>query len=159
DAARRGAIVETLGQTGVVSEIALEIRPKDGPPRTGLLSLVRIELGGQECTLGTYRDITEAKRAEEQLQASRAALRSPATRQQDIREHERTRIAREIHDSLGQALTALKLQLAAAQDLAAREAPALGGRLHETAVMVDDLVKSVRRIASELRPPILDQLG
>src|SRR5262249_41539867 len=126
---------------------------------TGLLSLVRIELGGQECTLGTYRDITEAKRAEEQLQASRAALRSLATRQQDIREHERTRIAREIHDSLGQALTALKLQLAAAQDLAAREAPALGGRLHETAVMVDDLVKSVRRIASELRPPILDQLG
>ena len=159
DAAHRAAVVETLKQTGVVSDIALEIRTKDGPPRTGLLSLVRIELGGQDCTLGTYRDITEAKRAEEQLRASRAALRSLATRQQDIREDERTRIAREIHDSLGQALTALKLQLAAAQDAAAQEAPALGGRLHETAVMVDDLVKSVRRIASELRPPILDQLG
>ncbi len=159
DATHRAAVIETLKRTGTVSDIALEIRTKGGPPRTGLLSLVRIELGGQDCALGTYRDITEAKRAEEQLRASRAALRSLATRQQDIREDERTRIAREIHDSLGQALTALKLQLAAAQDAAFREAPALSGRLHETAAMVDDLVKSVRRLANELRPPILDQLG
>ncbi len=159
DATHRATVIETLKQTGVVSDIALEVRTKEGMPRTGLLSLVRIVLGGQDCTLGTYRDITEAKRAEEQLRASRAALRSLATRQQDIREDERTRIAREIHDSLGQALTALKLQLAAAQDAAAWATPALSGRLHETSVMVDDLVKSVRRIASELRPPILDQLG
>ena len=159
DPAQRAAIMDTLRHTGVVTDVALEIRPKDGPRRTGLLSLVRIELGGQDCTLGTYRDVTEAKRAEEQLRASRAALRSLATRQQDIREDERTRIAREIHDSLGQALTALKLELAAAQDAASRESPALSGRLRVTALMVDDLVKSVRRIASELRPPILDQLG
>src|SRR5439155_292806 len=56
-------------------------------------------------------------------------------------------------------LTALKLQLAAAQDAAATEAPALSARISETALMVDDLVKSVRRIATELRPAILDQLG
>jgi PAS domain S-box-containing protein len=156
---RRAAIFERLRAEGAVNEIELELHPRDSEPRTGMLSLVRIELGGQQCTLGTYRDITEAKRAEEQLRASRSALRSLATRQQDIREDERSRIAREIHDSLGQALTALKLQLAAAQDAAAREAPALSTRLAETALMVDDLVKSVRRIATELRPPILDQLG
>ena len=115
--------------------------------------------GTIQAALGITRDVTETRRAEEQLRASRAALRSLATREQDIRESERTRIAREIHDSLGQALTALKLQLAAAQDAAMKEAPALGSRLHETAGMVDDLVKSVRRIASDLRPPILDQLG
>jgi PAS domain S-box-containing protein len=158
DAARRESIVERLRTEGVVSDIELELYPRDSAPRTGLLSLVRIELGGQQCTLGTYRDVTEAKRAEEQLRASRAALRSLATRQQDIREDERTRIAREIHDSLGQALTALKLQLVAAQD-AAKEVPPLSARLAETAAMVDDLVKGVRRIATELRPPILDQLG
>jgi two-component system, NarL family, sensor histidine kinase UhpB len=112
-----------------------------------------------QALLGMTRDITETRLAEEQLRASRTALRSLATRQQDIREDERTRIAREIHDSLGQALTALKLHLAAAQDAAAREAPSLGHRLIETAVMLDDLVKMVRRIATELRPPILDQLG
>jgi len=159
DAARRASIIEKLSAEGVVNDIELELRPRDREPRNGLLSLVHIVLGGQQCTLGTYRDVTEAKRAEAQLRASRSALRSLATRQQDIREDERTRIAREIHDSLGQALTALKLQLAAAQDAAATEAPALSARLSETALMVDDLVKSVRRIATELRPAILDQLG
>jgi len=159
DPAQRASVIERLRDEGVVNDLEVEMHPRDSAPRTGLLSLVRIELGGQQCTLGTYRDVTEAKRAEEQLRASRAALRSLATRQQDIREYERTRIAREIHDSLGQALTALKLQLAAAQDAAATEAPALSARLAETALMVDDLVKSVRRIATELRPPILDQLG
>src|SRR6266498_3773205 len=159
DAGRRAAIIEMLAKTGVVTDIEIELRPRGSPPRTGVLSLVRMELGGQQCTLGTYRDVTEAKRAEEQMRASRAALRNLATREQDIRESERTRIAREIHDSLGQALTAFKLQLAAAQDAAHKEAPALEARLHETALMVDDLVKSVRRIATDLRPPILDQLG
>ncbi len=115
--------------------------------------------GTIQAALGITRDITEARRAEEQVRASRAALRSLATRQQDVREDERTRIAREIHDTLGQALTALKLQLSAAQEAAAKDAPALKARLHETTLMVDDLVKSVRRIASDLRPPILDQLG
>jgi two-component system sensor histidine kinase UhpB len=123
-------------------------------------------------TVGSMMDITHRKRAEEQLQASRAALRLLAARHQDVREDERTRIAREIHDSLGQALTALKLQLASAQAAAASAAPAhpahpappapplpLAARLRETAQMVDDLVKSVRRIATELRPPILDELG
>jgi two-component system sensor histidine kinase UhpB len=109
--------------------------------------------------VGSMMDVSERKRSQEQLQASRAALRQLAARQQDVREHERARIAREIHDSLGQALTALKLQLAAAQTAAGTEAPALRERLSETALMVDDLVKSVRRIATELRPPILDQLG
>src|SRR5881296_2311930 len=150
DPARRASIIERLRTEGVVNDIELELHPRDSAPRTGLLSLVRIELGGQECILGTYRDVTEAKRAEEQLRASRTALRSLATRQQDIREDERSRIAREIHDSLGQALTALKLQLVAAQDAAATETPALSARLAETALMVDDLVKSVRRIATEL---------
>ncbi len=157
--ADRASVIDRLRDEGVVNDVELDLHPRDSAPRTGLLSLVRIELDGQQCTLGTYRDVTEAKRAEGQLRASRAALRSLATRQQDIREDERTRIAREIHDSLGQALTALKLQLVAAQDSAVTEAPALSARLAETAAMVDDLVKSVRRIATDLRPPILDQLG
>ena len=109
--------------------------------------------------VGSMMDVTERKRSQEQLQASRAALRLLAARQHDVRESERTRIAREIHDTLGQALTALKLQLAGAQTAATQEAPALRERLSETALMVDDLVKTVRRIATELRPPILDQLG
>lgn len=158
-AAKRSALIQSLLKTGVINDVELEIESADGPPRAGLLSLVLIEIGGEQCTLGTYRDITEAKRAEAQLRASRTALRSLATRQQDIREDERTRIAREIHDSLGQALTALKLQLCAAEEAASKDAPGLSPRLHDTTLMVDELVKTVRRLATDLRPPILDQLG
>ena len=159
DAARRATIIKTLLRTGVIHDIELDIKSGDGASRNGLLSLVLVEVGGEQCTLGTYRDITEAKRAEEQLRASRTALRSLATRQQDIREDERTRIAREIHDSLGQALTALKLQLSAAEEAASNDRPGLRPRLHDTTRMVDELVKTVRRLATDLRPPILDQLG
>ena len=159
DLPRRAEIIKSLLRNGVIHDIELDIKLEDGASRAGLLSLVLIDVGGEQCTLGTYRDITEAKRAEEQLRASRSALRSLATRQQDIREDERTRIAREIHDSLGQALTALKLQLSAAEDAASKDAPGLGPRLHDTKQMVDELVKTVRRLATDLRPPILDQLG
>lgn len=156
---QRASLMQKLAETGTVGDLELEVLRRGGATRVVMLSLVRIELGGQPCTLGAYRDVTEGKRAEEQLRASRAALRSLATRQQEVREGERTRIAREIHDSLGQALTALKLQLAAAHDAAARNTPSLSDRLAETTQMVDDLVKAVRKIATELRPAILDQLG
>jgi PAS domain S-box-containing protein len=159
DPSRRASLIKMLAETGTVGDIELEVRRRGGPTRIVVLSLVRIELGGEACTLGTYRDVTEGKRADEQLRASRAALRSLATRQQDVREDERTRIAREIHDSLGQALTALKLHLAAAHEAAARGSAGVADRLSETAQVVDDIVKGVRRIATELRPPILDQLG
>lgn len=120
---------------------------------------LRDAAGAIQSVLGITRDMTQRKTAEEQLQASRTALRRLAARQQDVREKERTRIAREIHDTLGQSLTALKLALAAAWEASQRGEPGLAGRLSETMRLVDDLVKSVRRIATELRPPILDELG
>ncbi|MDP3910646.1 MAG: PAS domain S-box protein, partial [Gemmatimonadales bacterium] len=109
--------------------------------------------------VGSIMDVSDRKRAEKRLQSSRAALRQLATREQDIREDERARIAREIHDSLGQALTALKLDLAAAHAAAASGGTGVLERLAQTALLVDDLVKGVRRIATELRPAVLDQLG
>ena len=146
------------GETGTLEFEVIGLKGRRRWLSTNAVPL-RDGAGAVQALLGMTRDVTEARLAEEQLRASRTALRSLATRQQDIREDERTRIAREIHDSLGQALTALKLHLAAAQDAAAHEAPSLGHRLVETAAMLDDLVKMVRRIATELRPPILDQLG
>lgn len=127
------------------------------------LNMHAVPLRGPDGTitaaLGITRDMTQRRHAEQALQASRAALRLLATRHQNVREGERTRIAREIHDSLGQALTALKLQLAALQDGATKQGSPLAASLSETALMVDDMIKGVRRIATELRPPILDQLG
>jgi signal transduction histidine kinase len=99
------------------------------------------------------------KQAYEELRSSREELRALTTHTEQVREQERTRISREIHDELGQALTALKMDLAT---LGATSGAADGG--HEAAPrrlidLVDHMIASVRRIASELRPQILDDLG
>jgi len=114
---------------------------------------------------GIQRDVTDRTRAAEELEQSREELRALAARLQAIREEERTRIAREIHDELGQALTALKLDLAWCGPRRARGTGA--GRTSEPVRAIDESITDridetmqiVRRIASELRPSVLDQLG
>ena len=92
-----------------------------------------------------------------QLQGAREQLQSLSRHVERVRERERARIAREIHDELGEALTSLKIDLAR---LAHHQAPP-----HETQTLkalpaaVDGLIESVRRIAHELRPHVLDDLG
>jgi signal transduction histidine kinase len=98
------------------------------------------------------------RRAYKELQASREELRALSTHLERVREDERTRISREIHDELGQALTALKI------DLVHLFADAKGhghrdGDSRRLTVAIDEMIAAVRRIASELRPQILDDLG
>ncbi|HLY61477.1 MAG TPA: PAS domain S-box protein [Terriglobia bacterium] len=105
---------------------------------------------------GFIRDITERKRAEEELQQSRDQLRALAARLQNVREEERTRVAREIHDELGQALTAIKIDLSSLiHDMPAEKKE----KSESTLKLVDDTIQSVRRISTELRPGILDDMG
>lgn len=110
------------------------------------------------------RDITERKQAEKQLYDSREQLRALAAYLQSVREEERTRIAREVHDELGQALTGLKMELAWLEKKMS-EASGLSSlrRLKEKMKvmpeLVDSIISSVRKIATELRPGVLDDLG
>lgn len=111
-----------------------------------------------------FRDITPRRVAEEELNRSRDQLRSLAARLETTREEERTRIAREVHDQLGQMLTGLRMdaawinkRVAACADAALREP--LSERLASMIELLDDTVKTVRRIAAELRPGVLDDLG
>ena len=110
--------------------------------------------------LGIQRDITDRHRAAEEIAESREQLRALAARLETIREEERTRIARELHDELGQALTGLKLDLAWIERRLSRHAQAeLVTRCANLLGRLDDVMVSVRRIITELRPSVLDQLG
>ena len=84
-------------------------------------------------------------------------LRALAARNESIREDERTAIARDIHDQLGQALTALKLDLGwLGRRITADE---LLGKLDEMARATDEIIRTVRRISADLRPGVLDDIG
>ncbi len=101
----------------------------------------------------------ERNKAERQLHESHEQLRALSAHLQTVRENERTRIALEVHDELGQALTGLKLDLArlARQPPRARSSPA--EKIKPLVARVNATIQTVRRIATELRPGILDNLG
>ena len=104
--------------------------------------------------------LDEGKRAEEKIRKSRERLRNLSGRLQSLLEEERTRISREIHDELGQALTALKLDLSLTRrSLVSHGLAEQSAKIHEIERSVSRIIRTVRRIATELRPGILDELG
>src|SRR6266705_3383465 len=104
-------------------------------------------------------EIAERERAEEQFKASLDQLRALAARLQSVREEERTSIAREIHDELGQACTAIKMDLALIGRKTTKRQTHLRAKVDSASRLVDDMIVTLRRIASELRPRTLDDLG
>ena len=114
---------------------------------------------GSIAFLAVLRDVTDRKRAERELRESREQLRQLSASLQAVREEEKARIARELHDELGQALTGLKMDLA---QLVTQLAPEQQGAIDQANAMktlIESTVASVRRIATELRPLMLDDLG
>lgn len=108
---------------------------------------------------GVQRDVTEEVTRQETLERSERQLRDLAERLETIREDERTRISREIHDELGQALTALKLDVAWVRNRLPRGNGPVTERTDAILTRVDETMATVRRIATELRPSILDKMG
>ncbi|RKP45978.1 PAS domain S-box protein [Trinickia fusca] len=108
------------------------------------------------------RDVTERMKADDDLKKSREALRKLSANLQNVREEEKTRIARELHDDLGQQLTALKIDLSSIElSLGANESasPDVLAQLRGMRRIIDTTVASARRIAADLRPVMLDDLG
>ncbi len=107
------------------------------------------------------RDITERKIAEDSVIKSRKELLKLSDHLQTIRENERTHIAREIHDELGQSLTALKIDISMlkSSDHLSKADPDVFVKLESMISLVNDTIASVQRISAELRPRMLDVLG
>ena len=119
----------------------------------------QVRLKTSELVAFYERFTNERKIAEIQLQQSRDELRQLASHLQNVREEEQTRIAREIHDQLGQEMTGLKMDVAWLKKAAAPEQEAFHKKLNEMSALLDISIQSVRKIASNLRPSILDDFG
>ncbi|MCY1396576.1 Membrane-bound lytic murein transglycosylase F [compost metagenome] len=105
---------------------------------------------------GIVWDISESKRIEIELASSREQLRELSAHLESVREEEKARIAREVHDELGQMLTVLKLETSMCELAYAQLDPGLNERLNSMKRLIAQLFQLVRDVATALRPPILD---
>jgi two-component system, NarL family, sensor histidine kinase UhpB len=108
---------------------------------------------------GIVLDISGQKKADDDLLASRRELRLLSANIETLREAERTRIARELHDDLGQQLTSLKLELTTLSAMLPQDNGPPCEKIREMRAMMGSAITSVRRIAADLRPIMLDELG
>jgi PAS domain S-box-containing protein len=108
---------------------------------------------------GVTIDVTERRRAEEELRRSREQLSDLSAHLEWVREEERARIAGEIHDELGQALTALRMDVSWLRTHAGAPPERVLAKLRDMEELIDDTIGRARRICSELRPGVLDDLG
>jgi PAS domain S-box-containing protein len=122
-------------------------------------SVLKDEQGNVITILSLVHNVTERRKAEETLNRSYEEIRQLSNHLQNIREEERSHIAREIHDELGQQLTVLKMDvLGLGKKLSGADA-AIHEKIGEIVELLDTTVRSVRRISSELRPSLLYNLG
>ena len=137
------------------------VRPRKSAPFYASITSSVIYAGdGKKAGLRLLvRDITETKQREEDLHNSKNQLRALAVRLQEIREEERNRLARELHDEFGAALTALKLDLAWLKGHIAWAVPEIHDRIDSMSKLIDITTQSVSRTATMLRPRLLDHFG
>lgn len=138
----------------------IRVRHKDGSWRyfEGIVKK-RLSNGRVAGVVINARDITERKRADEELRTSRQQLRDLSAHLQATREQERKQIARDLHDELGQGLTALKMELSWLAKKLPGNQRLLQEKVNSLSKVVDNTVHAVQRISTELRPGILDDLG
>jgi PAS domain S-box-containing protein len=120
---------------------------------------LRVDYEGKECLLGMGIDISDRKQAEHLLRQSSERLRELSAHLQKVREEERIRISREIHDELGQQLTVLKMDISWLKRKVPAEDPRVEQKMNDLMKVIDHTVKTVRKISSDLRPSLLDDLG
>jgi len=121
--------------------------------------IIKDDQGRVIALAGTNQDVTERKALEDKLKQSREQLRQLSAYLENAREEVQGRIARELHDEIGGILTGVKMDIAKLQRLLSPVNQKTTGQFETLFQTIDQGVETVRRIASELRPAILDDLG
>jgi len=162
--ATHSAHIRRFGEAGVESRRMNAQRVVTGLRRNGEEFPIEASISRTSEHDRTYftvilRDITERMLAESALRRSKEELREFAATASSVREQEKSRVARELHDELAQSLTALKMDVTWLKERVPAEQQALVGKLESMQEMLDGTVKATRRISSDLRPLMLDDLG
>ena len=145
-----------------IYDVEYRVRTKSGEPRWvhSRGQALWNDSGEPYRMVGWILDITERKRDDEALRASREEMRRLSAHIQHVREEEKARIARELHDDLGQQLTALKMATSLLESGVRTDQPwPAQSALNGLYAMIDELVESIRHIAADLHPVMLDDLG
>jgi len=119
----------------------------------------QVTVAGRTLFTAVLRDISERRRAEAAIKSTSAELRRLSESLIMVREAERTRIARELHDELGQQLMRISLDLSTIEVRLHSSQPEIVDKFRIVTGLLAETVASVRRITTELRPPLLDNLG
>jgi signal transduction histidine kinase len=151
------AIADTFnyGEANVQADLVPKTKEKIPYYFTG----TTIEYEGNTCVAGLGIDFSERTKAQQKIKETTEQLRQLTTHLQTVREEERKRIGREIHDELGQQLTAIKMDIAWIDKKIPEETVLIKSKLKNVIGLLDGSNKSIRRILSELRPGILDDRG
>ncbi|HQW20556.1 MAG TPA: PAS domain S-box protein [Rhodocyclaceae bacterium] len=123
------------------------------------ISISQVARNSHKLFTAIIRDITLRRRAAAELEKSHQQLRDLTNSLETVREDERTRIARELHDELGQQLTGLKMDLSWMESRLPEGNTALAAKVDSMKKLINATVASTRRISAELRPLVLDDLG
>ncbi|HZE10319.1 MAG TPA: PAS domain S-box protein [Burkholderiales bacterium] len=149
-------LVEDVRRDEAVHGREIRLRLKGGGMIYVLASAAMIDLDGRKLMLFQAMDITERKNAEKALREHDELLRELSAHHELVREGERAHIAREIHDEMGQELTALKMDLSVMGLESGADSPRIKEQVRELKARVDDLIQTVRDVATSLRPAALD---
>jgi PAS domain S-box-containing protein len=156
--------VQNFGKTGVTSRrmgaaavlTGLRANGEEFPVEA---SISQFSEGEQKLYTVILRDVTLRVQAEVALRRSKEELHELAAAANQLREQEQRRIARELHDELAQALTGLKMDVAWIKDKLPALPPPIADKLKAMEGLLDSTVAATRRISSDLRPMMLDDLG
>ena len=156
-----GAVLRASRAQGIPLDLEYRLLTRDGQVRwvRDQAEVVYDKAGAPLHMQGILVDISAGKQAEAALRQSQDELRRLAAHQEKIKEHERKRIAQEIHDELGGLLTGIKAYISVAIERASQSGGAADPLLVDTSDLAQSAIETVRRVITDLRPSVLDQLG